>query len=154
MNDNEIPCASNLLWFMSQRMNEERVINVSVDDIMHEFNIDYDVAEGLISDIADPMGMEFIEILGNDQYRLTESGLDEINFLNQFVRISSKRKVNPRNAVRISVKLREWLKGVDPQTVSKDDAKFIARLNGKKSWTDEEIEAAYKMYKNNANSGF
>lgn len=154
MGNAEIPCASNLLWFLSQFKDEEQVVNVSIDDIMREFNIDHKVANGLISDIANPMGMQFIEILGNDQYRLTESGLDEINFLNQFVRISSKRKVNPRNAVRISVKLREWLKGVDPQTVSKDDAKFIARLNGKKSWTDEEIEAAWHIYQSNTKAGF
>ena len=154
MNDNGIPCASNLLWFMSQRMNEERVINVSIDDIMREFNIDYDVANRLISDIANPMGMEFIETLGNDQYRLAESGIEEINFLSRFVRVSSKRKVNPRNAVRISVKLREWLRGMNPQNVSKGDANFITRLNGKKSWTDEEIEAAWRIYQSNVKAGF
>ena len=54
MNNTEIPCASNLLWFLSQFKNEEQVVNVSIDDIMREFNIDHKVANELISDIANP----------------------------------------------------------------------------------------------------
>lgn len=151
MSNNVIPCASNLLWFMSQRMDDKGVVSMTIDDIKHEFGIDNRVAQELIGDIANPMGMKFVDVIGNNQYRLTESGSEEVAFLQCFIRVAAKRKVNPRNAIRISVKLREWLKGRDPQTVSVEEAQILARLNKpNKKWTDDEIEAAWHMYQSNA----
>ena len=152
MSDNIIPCASNLLWFMSQRMDKMGIVNVSDDDIMREFNIDRCMTKELIGEISNPIALKFIEILGANQYRLTESGVNEVALLQCFVRVAAKRNVNPRDAVRISVKLREWLKGRDPQTISADDARSLTRPN--KKWTDEEIEAAWRMYQNNAKAGY
>ena len=155
MNNNVIPCASNLLWFMSQRIDDKGVINMTLDDITHEFNVGSRVAQKLICDITNPMDVKFVDVIGDNQYRLTESGSEEVDFLQSFIRVARKRNVNPRNAVRISVELREWLKGRDPQTVSAEEAQILARLNKpKKKWTDEEIEAAWRMYQGNAKFGF
>lgn len=148
-----IPCASNLLWYMKTRIGTNGIAHISCDDVMKEFLIDSYQALELFEEVISGMG--FAVRIANDQYQITDAGEDEITFLQQFVRVTSNRLVNPRNAVRISVKLREWLKGVDPQTVSMDDANFITRLNAKnKHWTDEEIEAAWRMYQSNAKSGF
>ena len=155
MNDNVIPCASNLMWFMSQQMDAKGVINMSICDIMREFNIDHGMAKELIEEISSPIAVKFVEILGNNQYRLTKSGADEVAFLRHFVRVAAKQRVNPRNAVRISACMREWLKGRDPQTVSQEESQILTRLNKpNKKWTYEEIESAWRMYQNNAKSGF
>jgi len=155
MNDTVITCASNLLWFMSQRTDERGIINVSDDDIMREFNVDHGTAKELIGEISNPIALKFIEILGNNQYRLTEAGVDEVAFLQCFVRVAANRKVNPRNAVKISVCLREWLKGRDAQTVSEEEAQILIRLKKPNTaWTEEEIESAWRMYQNNAKVGF
>ena len=148
------PCESQLLWFMSERMNDKRVVSMSIDDIMREFEIDSFVAQTLIDNVTNPMVVNFVEKIGDNQYQVTDLGMTELDWLKRFVPVLSKRKVNPRNAIRISVKLREWFKGVDPQSVSVEDAKFITRLNSKKQWTDEEIEVALRIYQNNTKAGF
>lgn len=53
-----------------------------IGDIVCEFNIDHGLAQELIGEITNPIALKFIEILGNNQYRLTESGSDEVAFCN------------------------------------------------------------------------
>jgi len=154
MNRDDGPYVGDLLWFMSLRMDEKGVVNVSIGDIMQEFHIDSFEAKELLEDITWPMGIGFAEKIGDNQYRVTDSGMVEIEWLKRFVSVMAKRKVNPRNAIKISVKLREWFKGVDPQSVSVEDAKFITRLNSKKQWTDEEIEVALRIFQNNTKAEF
>ncbi len=147
--ESERPCESLLLWFIAQRMDDKKVINVSIDDIMREFKIDSFEAQTLIDNVTCPI-TAFVEKIGENQYRLTDFGIEEVDFLQHFVRVTANRKVNPRNVVRISVKLREWLEGIDVQKLSEADAVYITRLRtNKKKWTDEEIETAWRMYQGN-----
>ena len=151
INKDRRPCVGDLLWYMSLRMDEKGVANVSVDDIMREFQIDYFEAEELLNDITWPMGIGFAEKIGDNQYRVTDSGVKEIAFLKRFVPVAAKRAVDQSVAMKICVKLREWLKGIDSKSISCEDAWFVTRLNTSYfNWTDAEINAAWRMYQGDA----
>ena len=68
------PHVGHLLWFMSLRMDNRNVVRMSRNDIMKEFNIDPFEADELIEQIE----FGFAERIGVNQYRLTESGIEEI----------------------------------------------------------------------------
>lgn len=74
-----IPCVGDLLWFMSLRMDNQNVVNVSADDLMRAFDIDSYEAEELLEQIE----YGFAERIGANRYRLTESGLKEIAGMKQ-----------------------------------------------------------------------
>lgn len=73
------PCVGDLLWFMSLRKDNKNVVNVSVEDLMREFNIDSYEAGELLEQIE----YGFAERIGANQYRLTETGLAEIARMEQ-----------------------------------------------------------------------
>lgn len=145
-----LPCEGNLLWFMFKNMNNDndRVVNVSIGDIMEEFKIDSFEAQELLENVSDQKNlMNFVEKIGVNKYRLTDSGMAEISFLRRFVPVLSKGEINQDNVVEICGKLKEWLNGFNRKRISFEDAWFLTRLNTKNAnWTDEEIEAAWRMY--------
>lgn len=147
-------CESNLLWFMFKHMNNDKVINVSIDDIMREFKIADFEARELIENVSDMKQINFVEKIGENQYRLTDSGMAEISFLKRFVPVLSKGEINQSNVTEICAKLEELLKGFNSKRISFEDAWFLTRLNTENSnWTDEEIEAAWRMYQRNIQAG-
>lgn len=73
------PHVGDLLLFMSHRMNNQNVVNVSVDDLMHKFNIDSYEADELLEQIE----LGFAERIGANQYQLTELGIKEIAKMKQ-----------------------------------------------------------------------
>ena len=75
------PHVGHMLWFMSLRMDDQNVVNVSADDLMHEFNIDSYEAGELLEQIE----YGFAERIGANRYRLTKSGIDEIAKMKQSV---------------------------------------------------------------------
>lgn len=75
------PCVGDLLWFMSLRMDDQNVVNVSADDLMHAFNIDSYQADELLEQIE----YGFAERIGASRYRLTKSGLYDIARMKQSV---------------------------------------------------------------------
>ena len=73
------PHVGHLLRFMSLRMDDQNVVNVSADDLMRAFDIDSYEAEELLEQIE----YGFAERIGANRYRLTESGLKEIAGMKQ-----------------------------------------------------------------------
>lgn len=73
------PSVGDLLWFVSFRMDDQNVVNVAAEDLMHEFNIDSYEADELLEQIE----FGFAERIGANRYRLTKSGLDEIAKMKQ-----------------------------------------------------------------------
>jgi hypothetical protein len=143
-------CASSLLWFIVFKQDVNGIIHVTANDIATEFGVNPNEAQNCLDVITAPYA--FVEKVCEGQYKLTAFGEDESEFLKRFVPVlSAYLKVNPRNAVRISVCLREWFKGINPQSLSEKDAKIMVRLKlPNKKWTDEEIHTGYNMYKSNA----
>ena len=76
---NSGPYVGDLLWFMSFRMDNQNVVRVSVDDLMHAFNIDSYEADELLEQIE----YGFAERIGANQYQLTELGIKEIAKMKQ-----------------------------------------------------------------------
>ena len=146
-----LPCEGNLLWFMFKHMNNDKVVNITIDDIMRAFKIDSFEAQELIENVSDQKNlMNFVEKIEVNKYRLTDSGMAEIGFLKRFVPVLSKGEINQDNVVEIFGKLKEWLNGFNRKRISFEDAWFLTRLNTENAnWTDEEIEAAWRMYQGN-----
>ncbi len=137
--------------FKNMNNDNDRVVNVSIDDIMREFKIDSFEAQELIENVSAQKNlMNFVEKIGANQYRLTDFGVAEISFLKRFVPVLSKGGINKDNVVEICVTLKELLKGFNSKRISFEDAWFLTRLNTENAnWTDEEIEAAWRMYQGN-----
>ena len=75
------PHVGDVLWLMSYRMDNQNVVNVSIDDVMRAFTIDSDKAGELLEQIE----YGFAERIGANQYRLTEFGIKEIARMKQSV---------------------------------------------------------------------
>ena len=135
-------CSSNVLWFMATKLKDGEM-HVTPIMIAKEFGVNTCKASAQIGLLIDG-GM--LAIISSDVYQLTETGVEEINWLGHFVKVTSKYKVNPRSAVKMSVKIREWFPGESIKGISAIEVKICKVLSKiKKRWRDDEIDLALRL---------
>ena len=136
-------CSSNVLWFIRERVGKDGLAQVTNKGIAFEFGVTEECANEQLSHLC---AADFVRQISSDKYAITPSGKDECAFLLQFVRRGKLRKINPRTAIKMSVKLRRWFPGKTPDEISYAMARLKANIcNEKFKCTDEEFELAKRL---------
>ena len=136
-------CSSNVLWFIGEHIGEDGLSHVTSRDVALEFGVTDECAYEQLSLLCEA---GFVQQISSDKYAITQCGKDECELLFQFVRRGKLRKINPRTAVKISVKLRKWFPGKTPDEIAYEMARLKADIcNEKFKCTTEEFELAKRL---------
>ena len=136
-------CSSNVLWFVNGCVGSNGFAHITSRVVAIEFGVAEECANEELSRLCEA---DFMRRISPSVYEVTQNGKDECTFLSKFVKRGNVRKINPRTAITIAVKLRAWFPSKSPDEISYELAQITADIFGKKFKCDEgEFELAKKM---------